>query len=54
MTAETSRPRPDELEVSLFGAGNGECVVAHCGNDDWVIVDSFRDLKFVDLYRSST
>ena len=37
-----SRPKPDEVEVSLFGPGYGESVVVHLGNDDWMIVDSFR------------
>jgi len=35
-----SPPRPDELEISLFGPGRGECVVAHLGNNKWLIVDS--------------
>ena len=30
----------DEIEVSLFGSGYGECIVVHVGNDEWVIVDS--------------
>lgn len=39
-TAPTCPPEPDELEVSLFGPGFGECVVAHLGWGDWIIVDS--------------
>src|SRR5439155_3344773 len=39
-TAPTDPPEPDELEVSLFGTGFGECVVAHLGCGDWIIVDS--------------
>jgi beta-lactamase superfamily II metal-dependent hydrolase len=33
-------PAPDELEVSLFGPGVGECVVAHAGCGEWIVVDS--------------
>ena len=33
-------PHPDELEVSLFGPGVGECIVVHIGNNEWIIVDS--------------
>jgi len=37
---ETTPPRPDEFEISLFGPGKGECVVIHLGNNDWCVVDS--------------
>ena len=33
-------PAIDELEVSLFGPGFGECVVVHLGQGDWMVVDS--------------
>ncbi|MCL2725124.1 MAG: MBL fold metallo-hydrolase [Polyangiaceae bacterium] len=33
-------PRADELEISLFGPGVGECVVAHIGGGEWLVVDS--------------
>lgn len=33
-------PAADELEVSLFGPGFGECVVVHLGRGDWMVVDS--------------
>jgi len=36
-------PRPDELEVSLFGPGIGECVVVHVGGGEWITVDSCED-----------
>lgn len=36
-------PKPDELEVSLLGPGIGECIVAHIGNNEWIIVDSCTD-----------
>jgi beta-lactamase superfamily II metal-dependent hydrolase len=36
-----AHPASDELEISVFGKGIGECVVAHVGNGDWIIIDSF-------------
>src|SRR4051812_1212421 len=36
-------PEPDELEVSLFGPGVGECVVVHIGAGEWLVVDSCID-----------
>ena len=33
-------PSYDETELSLFGPGIGECIVAHMGHNEWVIVDS--------------
>ena len=33
-------PASDELEVSLFGPGVGECVVVHLGDGAWMVVDS--------------
>ncbi len=33
-------PSADEIEVSLFGPGFGECVVVHLGHGRWVVVDS--------------
>ncbi|MFI5665216.1 MBL fold metallo-hydrolase [Streptomyces sp. NPDC051704] len=33
-------PAVDEVEVSLFGPGLGECVVVHLGNAEWMVVDS--------------
>ena len=35
-----SAPENDEIEVSIFGPGFGECIVAHLGNGDWIVVDS--------------
>ena len=39
----TDPPTRDELEVSLFGPGVGESVVAHLGAGDWLVVDSCVD-----------
>lgn len=36
-------PNFNEVEVSLFGPGVGESLVAHIGNNDWIIVDSCVD-----------
>ncbi|KAA8552367.1 MBL fold metallo-hydrolase [Pseudomonas marginalis] len=33
-------PAVAELEVSLFGPGTGECIVAHLGDNEWMVVDS--------------
>ena len=33
-------PADDELEVSIFGPGYGECVVLHIGQGEWIVVDS--------------
>jgi beta-lactamase superfamily II metal-dependent hydrolase len=37
---DRTRPKLNELELSLFGRGVGECVVAHIGEDRWLVVDS--------------
>lgn len=33
-------PAAEELEVSIFGPGVGECVVVHVGGGSWIVVDS--------------
>lgn len=38
--AKTTPPKINELELSLFGAGVGECLVVHLGAESWMIVDS--------------
>ena len=41
-----SKPLASELEVSLFGGQKqGESIVVHLGDDNWMIVDSFRGIK---------
>jgi hypothetical protein len=30
----------DDLEVILFGSGYGECLLLHCGSNQWIIIDS--------------
>uniref|UniRef100_UPI000AB104C3 hypothetical protein n=1 Tax=Streptomyces ossamyceticus TaxID=249581 RepID=UPI000AB104C3 len=36
-------PQPDEIEVSIFGPGLGECIVVHLGSHEWLVVDSCVD-----------
>ena len=36
-------PSADEIEVSVFGPGFGECIVIHVGGGRWVVVDSCID-----------
>ncbi|MER8013330.1 ComEC/Rec2 family competence protein [Streptomyces griseoluteus] len=33
-------PESNQIEVSLFGPGYGECIVIHAGDGDWIINDS--------------
>lgn len=40
ISADNEPPGSDELEMTVFGPGVGECIVLHLGNDDWIIVDS--------------
>lgn len=42
-------PASDQIEVSLFGPGYGECVVLHAGAGDWIIVDSCIDSRSGDV-----
>jgi hypothetical protein len=37
---QTSPPLPDELELSVFGPGYGECLVVHLGSNCWMVIDS--------------
>jgi hypothetical protein len=36
-------PTANELEVSIFGPGYGECIVVHYGAGKWLIIDSCID-----------
>jgi hypothetical protein len=36
-------PAPDEVEISLFGPGYGECILIHPGDGYWIVVDSCID-----------
>jgi len=37
---QTNLPAAEEVEVSLFGPGVGECVVLHLGQGKWMVIDS--------------
>jgi beta-lactamase superfamily II metal-dependent hydrolase len=39
---ETRPPDLNEVEITLFGPGIGESIIAHLGNNEWLIVDSCR------------
>lgn len=43
--SQTQPPGPEELEVSVFGPGYGECVLIHVGYGVWLVVDSCIDPK---------
>jgi len=36
-------PKDNEIEVSVFGRGFGECLVISCGTNEFVVVDSFKN-----------
>ena len=36
-------PEANQLEISVFGPGTGECVLVHVGDGDWIVVDSCVD-----------
>lgn len=38
-------PKVDEIEVSLFGPGHGECVLIHVGSGSWIVIDSCLDQR---------
>ncbi len=38
-------PQADEIEVSVFGPGFGECIVAHLTEQTWVVIDSCLDAR---------
>lgn len=41
----TNPPEDDEIEISIFGPGFGECIVIHAGNNEWIIIDSCKSKK---------
>lgn len=40
-----SPPEPHQVEISIFGPGKGESIVAHLGDGDWMVVDSCLNRK---------
>lgn len=45
MTGNNLNSPPDvqEIEISIFGTGYGECILLHIGNNKWFVVDSCID-----------
>ena len=41
MKFEIDPPSAEEIEITLFGGGVGECILIHAGKGIWYIVDSF-------------
>ena len=39
-------PKPNEIEITVFGPGYGECIVIHIGSGKWAIIDSCLDDAF--------
>ena len=44
----TLAPDSNEIEVSIFGPGYGECVLVHVGFNNWFIIDSCIDPIYKD------
>lgn len=38
-------PNSDQIELTLFGPGFGECIAVHFGEGRWIVVDSCIDKK---------
>lgn len=37
---ELAPPNPDQIEITLFGPGYGECGTVHLGENRWIVIDS--------------
>lgn len=35
------KPNANEIEISVFGKGFGECIIIGCGDNEYIVVDSF-------------
>lgn len=42
---DTTPPKSEEFELSIFGPGVGECILLHFGDGNWAIVDSCIDAR---------
>ena len=40
LDGNSTPPSADEIEVSLFGPGYGECILIHLGQNKWIVIDS--------------
>lgn len=36
-----TKAKPEEIEVSIFGKGFGECILLNCGGNEYIVIDSF-------------
>jgi hypothetical protein len=43
ITNTRNAPALDQIEVSIFGPGFGECILVHLGGARWIVVDSCMD-----------
>jgi len=50
MGLSNSPPQDNEIEVSVFGPGFGECILIHLGNKEWLVVDSCLDPEHKEPY----
>ena len=37
-----NHPSSNEIEISVFGPGYGECIAVHVGSRNWIVIDSCR------------
>jgi hypothetical protein len=42
---DNTPPASNQIEISIFGPGYGECILVHLGYEDWMIVDSCIDQR---------
>ncbi len=42
LRSKTAPPGSDEVEVTIFGPGYGECILIHIGAGRWIVIDSCR------------
>src|SRR6266568_2380652 len=45
MSDDDQAPKRDEIELSVFGPGFGECLLLHLGHGEWLLVDSCVDQR---------
>ena len=43
MMDKLKKPLPDQLDISVFGPGYGECILIHIGNGAWIAIDCCQD-----------
>ena len=45
---DNAAPAADQLEVTVFGPGLGECILVHLGGGNWINIDSCTDPRSSD------